>query len=241
VIADGEPFLKAILADPLNDGPRLVYADWLDERGDPRGEFIRVQCELTNPERCGSMCRCDRCETLRRRERELWHVNAQGGFSDLPKGFSATTANAKGEVNPGDIIGPIKAELAVVRRGFVDELRCDTNPFLEHAETLFQEHPISGVKLCDRRPADRTGVNGRWYWLRGGRRLRRPDPESYLPDELFESLFDSPSEDEAVIGLPFKSERDAEFALSAACVKYGRELAGLPYPYSAAGRTVPCV
>jgi hypothetical protein len=26
--------------------PRLVYADWLDERGDPRGEFIRVQCEL---------------------------------------------------------------------------------------------------------------------------------------------------------------------------------------------------
>jgi uncharacterized protein (TIGR02996 family) len=35
VIADGEPFLKAILADPLNDGPRLVYADWLDERGDP--------------------------------------------------------------------------------------------------------------------------------------------------------------------------------------------------------------
>jgi uncharacterized protein (TIGR02996 family) len=31
---------------PDNDAPRLVYADWLDEQGDPRGEFIRVQCEL---------------------------------------------------------------------------------------------------------------------------------------------------------------------------------------------------
>jgi uncharacterized protein (TIGR02996 family) len=40
-------FLQAILADPDDDAPRLVDADWLDERGDPaRGEFIRVQCQL---------------------------------------------------------------------------------------------------------------------------------------------------------------------------------------------------
>lgn len=41
-----EHFLQTILADPDNDGPRLIYADWLEERGDQRGEFIRVQCEL---------------------------------------------------------------------------------------------------------------------------------------------------------------------------------------------------
>jgi uncharacterized protein (TIGR02996 family) len=35
-----------VLADPNNDDPRRVYADWLAERGDPRGEFIAVQCEL---------------------------------------------------------------------------------------------------------------------------------------------------------------------------------------------------
>jgi uncharacterized protein (TIGR02996 family) len=28
--------LKAIEADPNNDVPRLVYADWLDEHDDPR-------------------------------------------------------------------------------------------------------------------------------------------------------------------------------------------------------------
>ncbi|WP_166821631.1 TIGR02996 domain-containing protein [Thalassoroseus pseudoceratinae] len=41
-----EQFLQAIVEDPDNDLPRLVYADWLDEQGDPRGEYIRVQCEL---------------------------------------------------------------------------------------------------------------------------------------------------------------------------------------------------
>jgi uncharacterized protein (TIGR02996 family) len=45
-MTDHAPFLAAILADPDDMGPRLCYADALDEWGDPRGEFIRVQCEL---------------------------------------------------------------------------------------------------------------------------------------------------------------------------------------------------
>ena len=37
----------AVIADTENDLPRLVYADWLDEHGDPaRAAFIRVQCAL---------------------------------------------------------------------------------------------------------------------------------------------------------------------------------------------------
>ncbi len=39
-------FLAAIRDDPANDAPRLIYADWLDERN--RGEyaeFIRLQCQ----------------------------------------------------------------------------------------------------------------------------------------------------------------------------------------------------
>ena len=41
------PFLDLILRQPEADAPRLVYADWLDERNDPRGEYIRVQIALT--------------------------------------------------------------------------------------------------------------------------------------------------------------------------------------------------
>jgi uncharacterized protein (TIGR02996 family) len=35
--------LAAVLASPRDDAPRLVYADWLIEKNDPRGEFIARQ------------------------------------------------------------------------------------------------------------------------------------------------------------------------------------------------------
>src|SRR5688500_11787241 len=38
-------FIQALVEDPHDDTSRLIYADWLMERGDPRGEFIRVQTE----------------------------------------------------------------------------------------------------------------------------------------------------------------------------------------------------
>jgi uncharacterized protein (TIGR02996 family) len=44
---DGDLLLRAICENPAEDAPRLVYADWLDENGQPeRAEFIRVQIEL---------------------------------------------------------------------------------------------------------------------------------------------------------------------------------------------------
>jgi uncharacterized protein (TIGR02996 family) len=45
--ADDSGFLRAIAADPDDDAPRLVYADWLEESGEPsrvaRAELIRFQ------------------------------------------------------------------------------------------------------------------------------------------------------------------------------------------------------
>ena len=34
-------FLAEIVDLPAEDGPRLIYADWLEERGDPRGDLLR--------------------------------------------------------------------------------------------------------------------------------------------------------------------------------------------------------
>lgn len=43
-----QAFLQAIIDRPDDDTPRLIFADWLDERGRPgdadRAEFIRLQC-----------------------------------------------------------------------------------------------------------------------------------------------------------------------------------------------------
>jgi uncharacterized protein (TIGR02996 family) len=46
-VGKDEAFLQAILAAPDDDAPRLVYADWLEEHGQPeRAEFIRLQCAM---------------------------------------------------------------------------------------------------------------------------------------------------------------------------------------------------
>jgi uncharacterized protein (TIGR02996 family) len=49
-------FIEALRETPDDFSLRLVYADWLDEAGDSRGELIRLQCELDgtplgNPQR----------------------------------------------------------------------------------------------------------------------------------------------------------------------------------------------
>jgi uncharacterized protein (TIGR02996 family) len=59
-------FLHAILSDPEDDAPRLVYADWLQDQGDPLGELVRVQAELARID----VPHARRAE-LTRREREL--------------------------------------------------------------------------------------------------------------------------------------------------------------------------
>jgi uncharacterized protein (TIGR02996 family) len=38
-----EEFIRAILAHPEDAALRLVYADWLEEHGDPRAEFLRLE------------------------------------------------------------------------------------------------------------------------------------------------------------------------------------------------------
>jgi uncharacterized protein (TIGR02996 family) len=70
----GDALLAAVLAAPDDDSPRLIYADWLDENGQPeQAEFIRVQCELARLGHYAGTCQdidC-RCMGLARRERGL--------------------------------------------------------------------------------------------------------------------------------------------------------------------------
>jgi uncharacterized protein (TIGR02996 family) len=48
-MTDGYALLRAIEAHPDDDTPRLVYADWLDEHGQPeRADYLRAECALAN-------------------------------------------------------------------------------------------------------------------------------------------------------------------------------------------------
>jgi uncharacterized protein (TIGR02996 family) len=71
-----EPFLRAICDAPDDDAPRLVFADWLDENGDPdRAEFIRKHVQLArNPDVVNIERRCE----------ELFGANGRKWVTELP-------------------------------------------------------------------------------------------------------------------------------------------------------------
>lgn len=66
-----EGFAAEIRANPGDVVPRLVYADFLEESGDPQGEFVRVQCELAGTSVTGQ-------PPARLREREAELLEAYG-------------------------------------------------------------------------------------------------------------------------------------------------------------------
>jgi uncharacterized protein (TIGR02996 family) len=76
---ESRAFLDAIREAPDDDAPRLVYADWLDDHGEPaRAEFIRVQCERARLPAYG-----ERGAELWSRENELLEANGAAWLGPL--------------------------------------------------------------------------------------------------------------------------------------------------------------
>jgi uncharacterized protein (TIGR02996 family) len=120
---EGEALIQGILAAPQDDFPRLVYADWLEERGAfLRAEFIRLQCEIAKLESDESV----RIKQLQIRERDL--------------------LGAHGRIWAGFLFDAYKCNYEF-RRGFLDAIFVPGNLFLAHAETLFHLDPITRIHL----------------------------------------------------------------------------------------------
>jgi uncharacterized protein (TIGR02996 family) len=114
-------FLRAIRAAPESDGPRLVFADWLDENGDAdRAEFVRVQCALA------------RLPADDPRRGEL--ADRETGLRD-----------AHGRAWAGPVRGLV--EEYEFRRGFVEAVTLDARAFLSSADELFRLAPVRRVRL----------------------------------------------------------------------------------------------
>jgi uncharacterized protein (TIGR02996 family) len=115
-------FLDAIGENPEDDGPRLVYADWLDDHGQPhRAELIRLQCRLALLEEHDP-------ERLRLEQREADLLFAFG------KGWSAVPPCA------GD-------HLRSFHRGFFDRLSTTASDFLKRGGSFFAASPLTEVQL----------------------------------------------------------------------------------------------
>jgi uncharacterized protein (TIGR02996 family) len=110
-----------VLETPEDDAPRLVFADWLQEHGDPRGELISVQCMLA----AGPEYPAQR-NHLRETERDLLKTHGDDW-----------AARAK----------PI-ATSWVFRRGFIDQVTADAKKFLGGAQSLFDAEPVLRLELA---------------------------------------------------------------------------------------------
>src|SRR3954452_707004 len=120
-MSDDNAFLRAILGQPDDDAPRLVYADWLEEHGDAdRAEFIRLQCELARlPE--GDR----RGPALRKREAALLRKHKKQWLAPLTQ----------------------LVEAGEFRRGFVERVKVWCDQFWVYAVALFDAAPVRDLQL----------------------------------------------------------------------------------------------
>src|SRR5262245_3421054 len=123
-----EAFLTAIAEASRDDGPRLIYADWLEENGDPeRAEFIRTQITLhANADGRGQWTTAGTAR-LERRKRALLRRHKERWLAPLRE-LKART-NLHGEFS----------------RGFFDCSSIDLATFLERGDELWRHCPVSSL------------------------------------------------------------------------------------------------
>ena len=117
---DERKFINEILSWPESDEPRLIYADWLEERDDPRGEFIRVQCALSQ-DRLDSTER----QRLKRRERELLRAHNKTWLSERP----SNTRDPK------------------FVRGFIGHIAMNVKTFISQGFQICAQVPLESIEL----------------------------------------------------------------------------------------------
>ncbi len=116
---------RAIADSPDEDAPRLVYADWLDDHGEPeRAEFIRVQCRLAEREQRADVPFGDPDEE---RARLLWNANADRWVAELPA------------------LGRVGYYFPTAFRGFPMVTFPNPDDLVQHGERLLAATPLEAV------------------------------------------------------------------------------------------------
>lgn len=127
-MTDRDPLLAAVRADPYADTPRLVYADWLDDTGDPadaaRAAFIRLQIQQARAEPYSPEARAagEAAGRLHAEHHESWTRH-------LP--------------------GWVGCQFA---RGFVDQVTVAAADFAAVAAEVFAAEPVTAVQISRTRP-----------------------------------------------------------------------------------------
>ncbi len=141
-MSEYDALLRNVVANPAEDAPRMVMADWLQENGQPlRAELIRVQCEIGQLSvgglpHYGSRKHARTYVMLLARERELLRDTARDadGVSSWDWDWFLAA--------PLSGILPLKTA-----RGFVSAVSADPISWCKYAGQILAAHPIEFVTL----------------------------------------------------------------------------------------------
>ena len=218
----GDLLLRAVLCDPGDDTARLAFADYLEENG--RGLHARfVRDQIAGVVRMVPLSMLVPLEPL----------------TGVMSHQTTRHATARGCVVTCD-----RVEL-VFGRGFVDEVRLPAAAFTEgFARELFSSHPVMKVVLTDRDPwtdAPDGGCDYGW-WEENEYRIHADGPNdpgnvsSWLFRGMWRANPANRNSDESGRWLTWDDDNIPPVELSAACVAWGRSLAGLPpLPHASGG------
>lgn len=114
------PFLRDVVQNPDNTDARLVYADWLEEHGDLRGEFIRAQCMMADLSECDE----EYYQALERQD-ELLALHGEDWVGELQQDFKKSK----------------------FRRGFIEEVTILASRLVKDQGQLLEIAPIHWLRL----------------------------------------------------------------------------------------------
>lgn len=126
-MSDAKALFNAIIANPREDTPRLAFADWCDEHGEPdRARFIRLQYEIDKLPPIGA-----KAAKAKKEEEALLKKHGKQWAGEI-----------------AEMVGFYR-----FRRGFVEMIRVTATDFIKHGDRLFDLAPLREVyfdKLTDR-------------------------------------------------------------------------------------------
>jgi uncharacterized protein (TIGR02996 family) len=198
-MTDEAAFLQAIREAPDDDGPRLIFADWLEERGDERAarwaELIRVQIELKQVYR----------EIEEFQKADISYLDGQRAA--VNRRFDALRVrNAKLLGSTIDDLVPASLNRSCTFcRGFVEQVGCPLDAWLKGGPSLVARHPVRRVWISDVQPVrfvQHGGERVLWSW----RLFTWPDDFALWK-----------------LGDLFATEQEAKEALSAVCLLWAAE------------------
>lgn len=233
----GEDYDGTWVCDRSDRCPKCHGSGQVPDGRRERAEFIRVQHRLADPHRprcscfmhgCGELYgdKEDGCEP--HREWARLNRREQSILRAVVPGTTVPTHDALWHLDVMTVMGPDFPKLRPAwERGFIARLELPTAAFTAHAAAIFARHPVTAVRLTDREPfVPFSDGQPDANWYDGAKCTTGVHLASNLPSDVFD----------LVEGYEFRNATRKQFdgvdkavaALSAACVRYARRLAGLP-------------